>query len=98
MNQRNLSDRQFKLLIGQEHELMKNMDPPNPTGRNQYSEVRSQSDSQPQPDRIRDRLAEEHGVSPKTVQRSADLYTSVEEMPTSEATSEVGFGESPSID
>jgi len=63
-------------LVGQEYELEKKLTPPNPKGRNQYSEVGRQNDAEPQ-ERTRERLAKDHGVSTKTVERSADLYNSV---------------------
>ena len=53
---------QFKLLVGQEYELEKKLTPPNPKGRNQYSEVRPQNGGQP---KTADRLAKEQGVMRK---------------------------------
>ena len=73
LGRRNLSDFQFKLLVGQEYELEKKLTP-NPHGTNQHSEaVRGQSDLQPKK-KTAEKIAEEHGISEKTVKRSADLY------------------------
>ena len=75
LGRRNLSDFQFKLLVGQEYELEKKLTP-NSHGTNQYSEVKAQNE--PQPKSTAEKLAEEHGISRETVKRSADLYKAVE--------------------
>ena len=69
LGRRNLSDFQFKLLVGQEYELEKKVKgrPKSSTG-----ELR-QSDGE-----TAKRLAEEHSISPRAVERSADLYKTVE--------------------
>ena len=69
LGRRNRSDIQFKLLIGQEHELMKKLE-----GR-----PKSDTSELPQieaviPMRTSEKIAREHGVSRATVERSADLY------------------------
>ena len=74
LGRRNLDDYNWKLLVGQEYELTRKLIPPNPEGRNQYSEVKAQSE--PQPKSTAEKLAEEHGVSRETVKRSADLFKS----------------------
>jgi ParB-like chromosome segregation protein Spo0J len=75
LGRRNLSDFQFKLLVGQEYELEKKLTP-NPHGTNQHSEeVRGQSDLKPKK-KTAEKIAEEHGISEKTVKRSDDLYGS----------------------
>lgn len=67
---------QFKLLVGQEYELEKKLE--GGDGSNQYTKQLGQNDQVPHKDQVkgetRDRLAKEHGISPKAVQRSADLY------------------------
>ncbi len=73
---RNLSDFQFKLLIGQEYELEKKLEGGDKKS-GEYKKSLGQND-QVISGETRNRIANEHNISPKTVQRSADLYKTVE--------------------
>jgi hypothetical protein len=91
LGRRNLSDFQFKLLVGQEYELEKKL-----YGGDRKSEAFQESSGQSDhmnsepwnandpnltPEgysRTCENIAKEHGISEKTVRRSADLYKTVE--------------------
>lgn len=63
---------QFKLLIGQEYELEHKLH-----GGDRRSEGFQESKRQNDGLNKAEQLAKEHGISPRTVERSADLYNSV---------------------
>lgn len=73
LGRRNLSDFQFKLLVGQEYELEHRIEG-RPKKEEPIAEKLGQSDQVKSPGETRDRLAQEHNISPKTVQRSHELY------------------------
>jgi hypothetical protein len=76
LGRRNLSDYQFKLMVGREYELEKKIswggDRKSETTKGNQLGHNDLVDSQS----TYERLAEEHNISPKTVQRSADLFRS----------------------
>jgi len=76
LGRRNLSDFQFKLLVGQEYELEKKLEGGDKKS-GEYKKTLGQND-QVISGETRNRIANEHNISPKTVQRSADLYKTVE--------------------
>ena len=71
---RNLSDFQFKLLVGQEYELEHKLH--GGDRRSKTFEEKSKAQNEPLKSTA-EKIAEEHGVSRETVKRSADLYNSV---------------------
>ncbi len=76
IGRRNLNKYQFKLLVGREYELEKKLH-----GGDRKSEEFQESKGQsgpliPEPKTTAEKIAEEHGISEKTVKRSADLYKS----------------------
>lgn len=74
LGRRNLSDFQFKLLVGQEYELEKKLHGGDRKSE-EFQESIRQSDGMKE---TAERLAAEHNISPRTVKRSADLYKTVE--------------------
>ena len=71
LGRRNLSDFQFKLLVGQEYELEKKLEGRPVTGKLRQSDAVV-------PERTSERIAKEHNISRATVERSANLYKTVE--------------------
>jgi hypothetical protein len=74
LGRRNLTPKQKSYLRGKRCNLEKKA-VPNPDGVNQYSEVVPQSEGQPE---TAERLAEEYGVSPKTIERDAAFADAVD--------------------
>lgn len=78
LGRRNLSDTQFKLMVGKEYELQKRISRGGGDRRSEEANQRSQSDTiDRRSERTRDRIANEHGISPQTVARSASLHNSI---------------------
>jgi hypothetical protein len=71
---RNLTPEQKSYLRGKRYNLEKKT-VPNEEGVNQYSEVGRQNDDQP---KTHERLAEEYGVSPKTIERDGEFADAVD--------------------
>lgn len=74
MGRRNLGDSQFKILMGQEYELEKNI--LRGDGYRKSEEYRENQIPHTEGNETTERLAKEHGVSRATVERSIDLYKS----------------------
>lgn len=78
LGRRNLNNYQFDLLVGQEYELEKRLEGrPRITEEKESNTKLAQSGlviSEPKP--TAEKIAEEHGISEKTVKRSADLFRS----------------------
>ena len=77
LGRRNLTPDVFKLVLGRLYHRQKGR--PGGTGAHRH-EQRGQSDPAVNTGKTRDRLAKQHGVSPKTVQRAAELATAYEEV------------------
>jgi hypothetical protein len=73
LGRRNLDPVQFKLLIGREYELTKQIH-----GGDRRSEGITESSGQSDHLKTEEVVAKEHDISPRTVRRSADLYKTVE--------------------
>jgi hypothetical protein len=78
LERRNLSDFQFKLLVGQEYELEKKVGRGGGDRRSEEAIENQfpQSEGDDFSTETAERLAKEHNVSRATVERSADLYRS----------------------
>jgi hypothetical protein len=76
LGRRNLSPDDYKLLVGMLYNQRKKA-APNPDGKNQHSEVKGQNGTQQS---TAEQVAEETGVSPRTVKRAAKLAAKVEEI------------------
>jgi len=74
LGRRNLSPDDYKLLVGMLYNQRKKVSP-NPDGKNQHSEVKGKSCTQPT---TAEQVAEETGVSPRTVKSAGKLATAVE--------------------
>jgi len=71
----NLSARQFKLMVGQEYELEKMVEGrPSVKDKTKSDTKLRQSVGVNEPTETAEKLAEEHNISSRTVERSADLY------------------------
>lgn len=76
LGRRNLSPDDFKLLVGQLYNQRKKASP-NPKGINQHTEVKGKICTQPT---TAEQVAEETGVSPRTVKSAGKLAAKVEEI------------------
>ena len=76
LGRRNLSSMQFEVMVGKEYELQKRIGRGGGDRRSEEANQRSQSGTIDRPERTRDRLAQEHGISPQKVARAADLHNS----------------------
>jgi len=74
LGRRNLSPKDFSLLVGQLYNQRKKVSP-NPDGKNQHSEVKGKSCTQPT---TAEQVAAETGVSPRTVKSAGKLAAAVE--------------------
>jgi hypothetical protein len=82
LGRRNLSPKDFKLLVGQLYNQRKKA-VKNPEGKNQHTEVKDQIDPKPK-DTTAEVVAAETGLSPATVKRAGTLAAIVEELQVAE--------------
>lgn len=87
LGRRNLSDLDFKLLVGQQLELEKKVEGGDKKSE-EYKKSHGQSGHVVSSGLTRNRIAKEHNTSPRTVARSAELYNAVEAV--KEVSPEVG--------
>jgi hypothetical protein len=80
LGRRNFSDIQFDNMVGMEYKLQKKIGRGGGDRRSKEANQRSQNDTIDRPERTRDRIAQEHGISPQKVVRAAYLHNSLEKI------------------
>jgi hypothetical protein len=79
LGRRNLSPEDYGILVGLLYNSRKKAKP-NPTGKNQHTEVRNQNDPQPKNDKTAEVIAKETNTSPATVKRRGKEVKQAEEL------------------